>query len=256
MPRRRKRKARRSGPCYAYSLGEPKSGGLVVDLRKIVLRGLRTVAHELADILGSRLGAVDQHFAAGAGEVRLDLIGFAQRLGRSELVDAGEERFRVLVDRLLNVAADLGGLGDRTGSGGLDRGGNLLGAGIDVGSALLGGLGLLLHELTGGFRNFHVLELGERLGDGREGFLDGVQHRIGLGGHWWSLHPQGLSNGLTPSGLARGTGYMARLMVRRNNDVAPRYHEFVIGCFPSNLPARWANGFPSGNPLTYCWTAA
>src|SRR5262245_7780354 len=246
MPRRRKRKARRSGPCYAYSLGEPKSGSLAVDLRKIVLRSLRTLAHELADILGSRLGAVDEHFAAGAGEVRLDLIGFAQRLGRRELVDAGEEGFRVLVHRLLDGAADLGRLGDRTGNGGLDRGGDLLGAGIDVGSTLLGSLGLLLHELTGGFRNFHVLELGERLGDGREGFLDGVQHRIGLGGHWWSLHPQGLSNGLTPSGLARGMGYMARLMVRRNNDVASRYHEFVSDWFSSRLPARWANGSGAG----------
>src|ERR1043166_6188187 len=150
MPRRRKRKARRSGPSYAYSLGEPKSGGLAVDLRKIVLRILRTLAHELADVLGGRLGAGDEHFAAGAGEVRLDLIGFAQRLGRSELVDAGEERFRVLIHRLLDVAADLGGLGDRTGNSGLDRGSDLLGAGIDVGSALLGGFGLLLHELTGG----------------------------------------------------------------------------------------------------------
>src|SRR5437660_3367586 len=45
---------------------------------------------------------------------------------------------------------------------------------------------------------------------------------------WWSLHPQGLSNGLTPSGLARGMGYMTRLMVRRNINVAARYHEFVI----------------------------
>jgi len=55
---------------------------------------------------------------------------------------------------------------------------------VKRGGALLGGFGLLLHELTGGFRNFHVLELGERLGDGREGFLDGVQYGIGFGGHW------------------------------------------------------------------------
>src|SRR5579862_3647176 len=55
---------------------------------------------------------------------------------------------------------------------------------MKIGSANLRGLGLLLHELTGGFRNFHVLELGERLGDGREGFLDAVQHGIGFGGHW------------------------------------------------------------------------
>jgi hypothetical protein len=38
----------------------------------------------------------------------------------------------------------------------------------------------------------------------------------------------GFEQRLTPSGLARGMGYMARLMVRRNNDVAARYHEFVI----------------------------
>src|SRR5262249_26548083 len=92
-----KKKARRSGPSYAYSLSYANLGGLAVDLREVVLRGLRTVGDELADILGSRLGAVDQHFAASAGEVGLDLIGFAQRLGRSELVDAGEERFRVLI---------------------------------------------------------------------------------------------------------------------------------------------------------------
>src|SRR5882757_4985377 len=33
------------------------------------------------------------------------------------------------------------------------------------------------------FPNFQVLEPGERLGDGRESFLDGVQHGIGFGGH-------------------------------------------------------------------------
>jgi hypothetical protein len=38
----------------------------------------------------------------------------------------------------------------------------------------------------------------------------------------------GLSYGLTPSGLARGEILVPRLMVRRNINVAPRYHEFVI----------------------------
>jgi hypothetical protein len=73
---------------------------------------------------------------------------------------------------------------------------------------------------------------------------------------WWSLHPQGLSNGLTPSGLARGMGYMTRLMVRRNINVAARYHELVIDWFPGSLPARQAKGSGVGNPVTYCWTAA
>jgi hypothetical protein len=35
-------------------------------------------------------------------------------------------------------------------------------------------------------------------------------------------------------------GYMTRLMVRRNINVAARYHEFVIAWFPGNLPARQA----------------
>src|SRR5260221_9054513 len=38
----------------------------------------------------------------------------------------------------------------------------------------------------------------------------------------------GLSYGLTPSGLARGEILVTRLMVRRNINVAPRYHESVI----------------------------
>src|SRR5437868_4090568 len=127
MPVPAKKKARLSMPSYAYSLRQAQSGGLAVDLRTVVLRSLGTFADELADVLGSLLGAGDQHFAASAGEVRLDLIGFAQRLGRSELVDASEERLGVLEHRLLDVAADLGGFGDRTGNGGLDRVGHLLG---------------------------------------------------------------------------------------------------------------------------------
>src|SRR5262249_20925458 len=100
-----KRRPAEAGLLTHTRLASTRSGGLAVDLRKIVLRILRTLAHELADILGTRLGAGDEHFAAGAGEVRLDLIGFAQRLRRSELVDAGEESFRVLVQRLLDIAA-------------------------------------------------------------------------------------------------------------------------------------------------------
>ena len=38
----------------------------------------------------------------------------------------------------------------------------------------------------------------------------------------------GLSYGLTPSGLARGTPYMAYSMVRRNINDAVRYHDLVI----------------------------
>jgi hypothetical protein len=45
------------------------SGGLAVDLGKVVLRVLRTFADELADILGSRLGAGDEDLTAGAGEI-------------------------------------------------------------------------------------------------------------------------------------------------------------------------------------------
>src|SRR5437588_5721918 len=204
MPAPDKKKARLSGPSKMQLSGGSRSGGLVVDLGEVVLRGLGALSDELAEIFGGGLRPRDEEFAARTDHVRLDLGGFAQRLGRSELVDAGEERFRVLIERLLDVAADLGGLGNRTGNGGLDGSGDLLGTGMHVGGTNLGGLGLLLHELTGSFRNFQVLELGERLGDGREGFLDGVQHGIGFGGHVVSPS-SGLSYGLTPSGLARGT---------------------------------------------------
>jgi len=40
------------------------------------------------------LGARDEHFAAGTDHVRLDLGGFAQRLGGSELVDCRRRRLR------------------------------------------------------------------------------------------------------------------------------------------------------------------
>src|SRR4051794_3916612 len=42
------------------------------------------------------------------------------------------------------------------------------------------------------------------------------------------LHPQGLSYGLTPSGLARGNAYMGDLMLHCNIYAATRYHDFVI----------------------------
>src|SRR5689334_14905497 len=127
-----KKKARLSGPSKR-AVGRSRSGGLAVDLGEVVLRGLGAVGDELAEILASGLRPRDEQFAARTDQVRLDLGGFAQGLGRSELVDAGEERFRVLIERLLDVAADLGGLGNRTGNGGLDGGGHLLGAGVEVG---------------------------------------------------------------------------------------------------------------------------
>src|SRR5581483_2604507 len=202
--RRRAKKKARTRRAFEPSTGPSKSGSLVVDLGEVVLGGLRTVGNELTDIFSGRLGPRDEHFTARTGEVRLDLDSLVQRLGRSELVEAGEERFRVLIHRLLNVAADLGGFADGVGHSGLDRSGHLLGTGIDVGGALLGGLSLLLHELTGGFRNFHVLELGECLGDGREGLLDGVINVGGLGGHGGLSILRGLSYGLTPSGFGPG----------------------------------------------------
>src|ERR1700759_4709050 len=87
-----------------------RSGSLVVNLGEVVLGGLRTVGNELAEIFGGRLGPGDEHFTARAGEIGLDLHRLVQRLGRSELIEAGKERFRVLVHRMLNVAADLGAL--------------------------------------------------------------------------------------------------------------------------------------------------
>src|SRR4029077_7015365 len=100
-------------------------------------------------------------------------------------------------------------------------------AGVKVGGANLGGLGLLLHELTGSLGHFQVLEILERVGDGRESFLDAVQYGVGFGGHWVSPS-SGLSYGLTPSGLARGEIVVSQSMGRRNINVAMRYHEFVI----------------------------
>src|SRR5258708_1747079 len=52
----------------------------------------------------------------------------------------------------------------------------------------------------------------------------------------------GLSYGLTPSGVARGMGFVTQLMVRRNIFVAPRYHESVIDWDFGDLPAGKASG--------------
>src|SRR5258705_10464324 len=43
----------------------------------------------------------------------------------------------------------------------------------------------------------------------------------------WVFPSSGLSYGLTPSGLARGDIVVSQLMVRRNINVAMRYHELV-----------------------------
>src|ERR1043165_5069731 len=107
-----------------------RSGSLVVDLGEVVLRGLRTVGNELAQIFGGRLGPRDEHFTARTGEVGLDLHRLVQRLGGSQLVQAGEERFGVLIHRLLDVAADLGNLADGVDNRGLERSGHLLGTGV------------------------------------------------------------------------------------------------------------------------------
>src|SRR4051794_3712909 len=79
--------------------------GLAVDLGKVVLRGLRAIGGELAEILGAGLGPRHEQFAARAHHLGLDLHRFVERLGGSELVDAGEERLGVLVHRLLDVTA-------------------------------------------------------------------------------------------------------------------------------------------------------
>src|SRR5256885_3114779 len=152
MPAPDKKKARLSGPSKMQLSGGSRSGGLGVDLGEIVLRVLGTLGDELAEIFGGGLRPRDEHFAARTDHVRLDLGGFAQRLGRSELVDAGEERFRVLIERLLDVAANLGGLGDRTGNGGLDRGGFLFRTGMPVGGARPGGLWPVLSGPHAGVR--------------------------------------------------------------------------------------------------------
>src|SRR3954471_9646048 len=154
-----------------------RSGGLVVDLGKIVLSGLRTVSGELAEIVGGRLGTRDERFAAGAEQAGLDLDSFAERLGGRELVDAREECLGVLVDCLLDVAADLAGFGDGLGHRVLDGGSHALGASEHFGSTVLGGIGGLLDELAGGLGNFQVLDVLERV-------LEAFESGVGFGGHW------------------------------------------------------------------------
>src|SRR5665213_1814257 len=215
--------------CVAVS--RSRSGGLAVgrDLGQVVLGGPGTIGDQLAEIFGGRLRPRHQHFAARTDHVGLDLDRLVERLGGGQPVDAGEEGFGVLVDRLLDVAADLGGLADRTGHGGLDRGGHLFRIGMQVGGAVLGGRSGALDEVTGSFGNFQVLE---RVGDGCEGFLDGIQHGIGFG-RGFGGHGVSPSSGLsyvTPSALARGRRVVTQLMVRRNINVAVRYHELVIYC--------------------------
>src|SRR3954464_5970289 len=57
----------------------------------------------------------------------------------------------------------------------------------------------------------------------------------------------GLSYGLTPSGLARGTVLMPRLMVRRNKNGAPRYHEAVNSqTIGQHLPQNSPSTRPAG----------
>src|SRR6202023_2748557 len=99
--------------------------------------------------------------------------------------------------------------------------------GVEVGSTLLGGLGLLLHEFAGSFRHFQVLEVLEGVRHGGEGIFEGVEHGIGFGGHRVSPS-SGFELWARPVRLARGDAYMTRLMVRRNINVAPRYHKIVI----------------------------
>src|SRR5713226_1178865 len=103
--------------CRSTDPKAKRSGGLAVsgDLGQVVLRGLGNVRDELAAIFGGGLGSRHEHFAASTDHIGLDLNRLVERLGGSQLVDACKEGFGVLINRLLNVAADLGGLRDRTG---------------------------------------------------------------------------------------------------------------------------------------------
>jgi len=56
-----------------------------------------------------------------------------------------------------------------------------------------------------------------------------------------------LSYGLTPSALARGTAYMARLIVRCNISIALRYHEIVNSLNERHCDASLAN-WPGDRP--------
>src|ERR1700749_627173 len=116
-----------------------------------------------------------------AQQIRLDLEGFVERLRGRELVDAGEERLGILVERLVDVAADLGAFADRTRHSGLDNFGGLLRTRVELGSTSLGSFSLLLDEIAGSLGDFQVLEVLEGFSYGREGVFEAVQHRIGLG---------------------------------------------------------------------------
>src|SRR5215207_6803444 len=59
----------------------------------------------------------------------------------------------------------------------------------------------------------------------------------------------GLSYGLTPSGLARGDLYVPQLMMRRNINVASRYHETVSGWIIGRFARSRGGRFPGGNPF-------
>src|SRR5260370_26360749 len=145
---KKKARLKRALELTAGRLIEKRSGGLVVDLGEVVLGGLRTVGDELAEIFGGGLRPRDEHFAARADHIGLDLNRLVERLGGRKLVDAREEGLGVLIKRLLDIAADLGGLADRIRNGGLDRGGQPLRTRLQGGSTVLGGCGRLLCGLT------------------------------------------------------------------------------------------------------------
>src|SRR5580692_3477723 len=96
-----------AGLQRGHYLQGTQSGGLGGDLREVVLSGLDTVSDELAEIFSRSLGARHKRLATRTQQIRLDLDNLVDRLGRNQLVDAGKERLGILVDRLLNVAADL-----------------------------------------------------------------------------------------------------------------------------------------------------
>src|SRR4030088_2002460 len=103
-----------AGPeLSANQLIRNRSGGLGVDLGEVVLGVLGTVGDELAEIFGGGLRPRYEHFAARTDHIGLDLNRLVERLGGSQVVDAREKGLGVLIERLLDVAADLGGLANR-----------------------------------------------------------------------------------------------------------------------------------------------
>src|SRR5690349_4375417 len=117
----------------------PRSDGGAGRLGEIVLHRLRTISNELADIFGSRLRPQDQCFAARPRQLALDLQGLAERGGSSKPADPVEERFGVLLNRLIDIAAELGSLADTADDSGLDSSGHLLGFCKGSRAALPGG---------------------------------------------------------------------------------------------------------------------